>query len=47
MLSGLPYVGMWAWSLGAGVAGDWLMRRWNVRTVVVRKIANTIGKSAQ
>ncbi|XP_069991882.1 sialin [Penaeus vannamei] len=43
MLSGLPYVGMWAWSLGAGVAGDWLMRRWNVRTVVVRKIANTIA----
>ncbi|XP_063589198.1 sialin-like [Penaeus indicus] len=43
MLSGLPYVGMWAWSLAAGVAGDWLMRRRNVRTVVVRKTANTIA----
>ncbi|XP_045621708.2 sialin isoform X1 [Procambarus clarkii] len=43
VLSGLPYLGMWIFSLIVSLAGDSLRRTGTLSTQSVRKLANTIG----
>ncbi|XP_076050338.1 putative inorganic phosphate cotransporter [Oratosquilla oratoria] len=43
LVSGLPYLGMWIFSLFIGTLGDFLQRKEILKTTMLRKIANTIA----
>ncbi|XP_069956909.1 putative inorganic phosphate cotransporter, partial [Cherax quadricarinatus] len=43
VLSGLPYLGMWIFSLVVSVTGDTLRQKGILSTQTLRKVANTIG----
>lgn len=43
VLSGLPYLGMWIFSLVVSLTGDTLRKKAILSTQTVRKVANTIG----
>ncbi|XP_071542294.1 LOW QUALITY PROTEIN: sialin-like [Panulirus ornatus] len=42
-LSGLPYLGMWVMTLGAGVVSDWFLQRGYASTGAVRKASNILS----